>query len=229
MSIKRSLLLSIATVALAMTALAPSAMGATDGVLRDVNSPNGIIPAGTNLHFVGWTRIQTSGSGMMCHVTAQVEATGSTGTTGDINSFVIATSTCEGFGVAFANCTITADSVNNLPYHVTVTPTDFDVTGNIEITTSIGATPTKTCNFTFTNMFFEEITLVPLNTTNKRTVTNTSNNLGNVAAAGEAISGVRIEGEGEAENNTLIPFPVALEGELELTTAERCTYKIAAS
>jgi hypothetical protein len=229
MSIKKSLLLSIATAAIAMTALAPSAMGATDGVIRDVTSPNGIIPANTGLHLIGWARFQTGGSGIMCHVTGQAETTGTTGTTGDATAFVITTSTCEGFGVAYANCTVTADSVNNLPYHVTVTPSDLDVTGNIQITSSLGATPGKTCNFTFTNLSFEEITLVPLNTTNPRTVTNTGNRLGNVAAAGEAIAGVRIEGEGEAENNTLIPFPVAAEGELELTSPERCTYKISAS
>jgi hypothetical protein len=221
MSIKKSLLLSIATAAIAITALTPSAMGATDGVIQVV-SP--IIPNGTNVHLVGWARFQTGGSGIICHVTGTYEVTGTEGKTGDVKSFVLTTSTCEGFGVAYANCTVTADSVNGLPYHATATPTDLDVTGNIEITSSLSATPGKTCNFTFTNLFFEELTIAPLGTGTK-TVTNTSNTLGKVVGANTPIAGVAIEGEGEAENNTAT-FPIAAEGELELTSPERCTYKL---
>jgi hypothetical protein len=223
MGIKKNLLLSMATAAIAMSTLVPSAMGATDGVLKDTNFAN--IANGAKLHAVGWARFQSGGSGIICHVTGTAEAIGLGGTTGNVTAFVITTSSCHGFGVAYQSCTVTADSVNNLPYPVTVTPNDFDVTDNIEITATLGATPFKTCNFSFTDLFFEEITLVPL-ATGTRTVTNTSNTLGNVVGNGMPIAGFRIEGEGEAENDFLIRFPVAAEGELELTSPERCTYTI---
>jgi hypothetical protein len=228
MSIKKSLLPSFAAMAIALTAFASSAMAAEDGVLKDVTTGNPITdPAGApvELHFVGWTKFETLGTGIECHVTALYTPTGTEGKTGDITGFTPITSSCHGFGSIYNGCKITSDSVLNQPYHVTVTKTDFDVTAtNIAITNTFSSCVNS--NVTFENLFFEEgATLKPLKT-GTRTVTDTAGNLGTTAAAGDPIAGVELSAQGVAENN-LGEIGIELTGELELTSPERCTYKLA--
>jgi len=213
-------LIAAAAMALALMGFASSAMAATDGVVRDVTN-NEIIPLNHELHFVGWARFGSGSGGMKCHVTAIAKATVSNGTTGQVTNFSIPDTTkCTGDG-GLAFCTLTGDQVTNLPYHLTATPTDFDVTGNIVIHNQFGGF----CPLSEVTLEFSEITLKPLNTTNKRAVTNTAGNLGNTAAAGEPIAGVELSGSGSSPQVGAI----TAEGELELTAPDRCTWKLASS
>jgi hypothetical protein len=227
MSIKKSLLLSFAAMAIAMTAFASSALAAEDGVLQDTNGNPITDPVGApvELHFTGWAKFETLGTGIECHVTALYTPTGTEGKTGDITGFTPITSTCHGFGSIYNGCKVTTDTVLNQPYHVTVTKTDFDVTStNIVINSTLSSCVNT--NVTFTNLSFEEgVTLKPLKT-GTRAVTDTAGNLGTTAAAGDPIAGVELSAQGFAENN-LGELGVEATGELELTSPERCTYKLA--
>jgi hypothetical protein len=228
MSIKNRLLLSVAAMAIALTAFASPTMAAEDGVLRDVTTGQPITdPAGgpVELHFVGWTKFEVLGTGIECHVTALYTPTGAEGKTGDITDFTLETNTCHGFGSIYNGCKVTTDSILNEPYHVTVTKTDFDVTAtNIVIASTLSSCMDS--NVTFLNFFYEEgITLKPLKT-GTRTVTNTAGNLGTTAAAGEPIAGVDFSAPVVIESN-FGEFGLEVVGELELTSPERCTYKLA--
>lgn len=220
MSIKKSLLLSVAAMAIAMTAFASSAMAATDGVIKDTNGST--IVEGTVLSAKGWAKFETLGTGIECHVEAAVKA-GKEGKVGEVTVFKPVAATCHGFGSIYKNCKVTSTSVENLPYPATVTPTDIDVTDEITILGSLNSC--ENTKLTFTNLFFEEATLIPLKT-GANGATNTENHLGGTASAGEEIAGIEIEAEGEAVNN-IGTLAVEATGELEIEGAARCTYKIA--
>jgi hypothetical protein len=223
MSIKKSLLLSFAVTAIAMSAFASSAM-AVDGTIKDTDGT--VIPNGTSISLKGWAKFETLGTGIECHVTSTVVSSGS-GTTGSVTAFAPITSTCHGFGSIYNGCKVTSDSVLNLPYSATVTSTDVDVTST-NIAINSGLSSCVNTNVTFTNLSFEEgITLKPLKT-GVRAVTNTENKLGTTttAGAGEPIAGVELSGLGFAENN-LGELGVEATGELEIEGGARCTYKLA--
>jgi hypothetical protein len=191
-------------------------------VLADVNGTP--ISNGTKLHLVGWAKLETLGTGIECHVTATYEATGTEGKTGNVTAFSLETATCHGFGSIYNGCKVTSDAVKNLPYAVKTTKTLLDITATNIIVESILSGCVNT-NVTFTNLYLEEgVKLEPLKT-GTRTVTNTSGHLGTTAATGEAIAGVELSGEGTAENN-LGELAVEASGELELTSPERCTYRL---
>jgi hypothetical protein len=219
MSIRKSLI-ATAAMALAMMGLASSAMAATDGVIRDVTT-NGIVPLNHETRFKGWARFGSESGGTKCHSESVAKATNSTGTTGTA-SFVVPSVAATACTSEIPGCTLTAVEVTNSPYHMTVTPTDIDVTGNIVIHNKYTGT---FCFFKEITIEFSSITLKPLNTTNARSVTNTNNKIGNTAAAGEPIAGVELSGTGTSPQ----VGKVEATGEMEVTGADLCTWKIAAS
>lgn len=220
MSVGKSVPLALVAMALALTT-APSTVSAADGALRDIDGSS--IEKGATLHFVGWMRFAFSGNSIQCHITATVEATGPSAL--DVKQFSVDTNNCTGQGL-FAGCKTTSVSVEGLPYAVTVTPTDFEIFSEVAIFYGL-----SNCVFvgfkTFDMLFETGITLRPL-ATGSRASTNTSGNLGASASPGEAIAGVEIFGEGEA-NIDGAAIPLITTGELELTTLERCTYELAFS
>jgi hypothetical protein len=220
MSIKKSLL-AMAVTALALMGFASSAMGATDGVIRDVDG--GVIQNGVTLHMIGWTKFSASVGSYQCHETVTIEMTGTTGTTGDVKSMTIPNlANCTGTGF-LAGCKLTSAETKNLPYHVTVTPTDLDVTGTI-----VKVTKYSSCLIAEQTTTFSEITFKPLKT-GPNTITGVpagTGHLGTTAANGEPIAGFEYSGSG-----TVNPGGIAITvtGELELTSPERCTYKLESS
>jgi hypothetical protein len=192
-------------------------MAVTDGVVRDV-SDNSMIWLRHEVRLKGWTRFGSEAGGTTCHSESIATATNSNGTTGNA-SFLVPSVSSTACTSEIPGCTLTSVQVTNSPYHLTVTPTDFDVTGSIVIHNQYTGT---FCFFKEITVEFSEITVKPLNTTNKRIVTNTGNNLGNTAAAGEPISGVEISGSGTSPQ----VGKVEASGELEITGADRCTWKI---
>jgi hypothetical protein len=218
MSIKKSLL-AMAVTALALMGFASSSMAATDGVIKDTNGS--LIANGATLHAVGFAKFTASVGSFQCHVTGTIEATGATGTTGDVKQFNVPNlANCTGTGF-LAGCILVHQTTTNLPYHVTVTPTDLDVTGSIVLHNHY-----SNCIITEQTLTFSEgITLTPLKT-GTDVVTGTSGKLGTTAAVGDEIAGVEISGNGTVNPGGLA---VTASGKLELTSPERCTYKLAAS
>lgn len=230
MSIEKSLI-ALAALALALTAFASSAMAATDGVLRDTPG-GGIIEEGRELHGVGWASFTEEGGphGITCHVTSVIKVTGSTGTTGHVSNFSVPnTKNCTGSG-EFSGCIFNSVTAKNTPWHVTVTPTDFDVTPpagkEIEIEISVSG---FLCPPVVT-LTLPSVTLRSLKTGTDG-VTGTAGNLakGKTTAAGEAIAGVELEGKGKAHITPTGTVNAVVAGELELTAPDRCTWKIASS
>jgi hypothetical protein len=230
MSIKKSLL-ALAVMALTLMGVASSAMGATDGVLRDTPG-GGIIEENRELHAVGWASFIEEGGphGITCHVTSVVKVTGSTGTTGHVSNFTVPnTKNCTGTG-EFTGCIFNSVTAKTTPWHVTVTPTDFDVTPpagkeiEVEISVSGFLCPPVVV------LTLPSVTLRPLKTGTDG-VTGTAGNLGKAKtiAAGEAIAGVELEGKGKAHITPSGTVNAVVSGELELTAPDRCTWKIAAS
>lgn len=219
MSIKKSLL-GLAVLAFAMMGFASSAMAATDGVLRDVTT-NEIVPLNHETVFKGWAKFSSSIGGTTCHSKSVAKATNALGTEGTASFEVPNVANCTNEG-GLASCTLTSVEVKNSPYKLTVTPTDFDVTGNIVLHnhyTGFLCPPEVTVEFS-------AVTLKPLGTTSKHAATNTAGNLGTTAAAGEGISGVELEGSGTSPQ----AGNITAGGELEIESAtDRCTWKIAAS
>jgi hypothetical protein len=222
-------LIAAAAMALALMGFASSALAATDGVVRDVTD-NSIIPENRELHFVGFARfdVPSVGANYRCHVTSVVKITGATGTTGHVKVFTVPDKTkCTGGGT-LANCTLTAFSNNTegaTPWHVTATPTDFDVTGNIVINNTFGG-PFCLVSGSSATLTFSAITLKPLKT-GANGATGTANHLGTTAAAGEPIAGAEIEGTGTVSG--AVSGEAKASGELELTEPDRCTWKLASS
>lgn len=214
MSIKKSLL-PLAVLAFAMMGLASSAMAAEDGSLKDVTT-GANPPLNHETSFSGFAKFETGGTGTECDSTAVLKATVANGTTGT-TTFVPSTgSGCKSFG-ALAGCTVTSIEVTNTPYHVTVTPTDFDVTGNIILHNHYSG---FLCPATVT-IEFTEITLKPLKT-GTDIITNTGNRLGTTAATGEPIAGVELSGTGSSSLGA-----VTASGKMEISTAaDRDTYKL---
>jgi len=219
MSIKKSLL-ALVVLALAMTGLASSAMAATDGVLRDVTT-NAIVPNGHETAFKGWAKFSSSIGGTMCHSRSVAKATNEAGTEGTASFEVPNVANCTNEG-GLAGCTLTSVEVKNSPYKLTVTPTDFDVTGNIVLHNHYTG---FLCPSEVT-VEFSAVTLKPLGTTSKHAATNTAGNLGTTAAAGEGIAGVELEGTGTSPQ----AGNITAAGELEIESAtDRSTWKIASS
>lgn len=238
MSMRKGLL-ALAALALAMMGLASSAMAA-DGVVRDA-STNSIIPENREIHLAGWAKFDSGSGNYECHVSSVLKVEGKTGTVGRVTSFAPKTANCVGSGL-LSGCTLTADSNNTEgtgahPWRVTATAPggtipagDFDVTPEnstekIEIKNTFGG-------FCFASgqsitLKFSSITLTPLKT-GTRTVTNTAGHLGETATAAEPkIAGVEISGEGTVEGG--FGGTVTATGELEVASADICTWKIASS
>jgi|GEM_PF-3538964 len=231
MSIKKSLL-AVAATALALMGVVSSASAATDGVIRDTPG-GGIIEDGRELHGVGWASFtgESEPHGIKCHATSVVKVTGSTGTTGHVSNFSVPnTNNCTGTGIFVTGCTFKSVTSKNLPWHLTVTPTDFDVTPpagkEIEVEISVMGfmcPPTVIVKL-------PSVTLKPLKTGTDK-VTGTAGNLaeGKTTAAGEAIAGVELEGKGKAQMEPFGTINVTVAGEFELTAPDRCTWKITSS
>jgi hypothetical protein len=228
MSTKKSLL-AIAAMALSLMGFASSASAATDGVIRDVTT-NAIIPAGTELHAVGFAKFSSGFGNFECHVTANIKATGAAGTTGEVTNFSIPnTANCTGSG-ALAGCTLKSDTITNLPWNATVTPPggsipagDLDITdpSNIVIDNEFSGGFFCPSSLTLT---FPSITLTPLKTGTTQVTGGTSAVLGGTAALNDPIAGVEISGSGTSPLGS-----VTASGQLELTSPGRCTWKIATS
>lgn len=229
MSIRKGLL-GVAVVAIAMMGFASSALAAEDGTIVDVENGKPIA-VGTKLHLIGWAKFQGGLGGIECHVTSEVEATSDT--TGKVINFSVPdVSKCtRNGGLAF--CTLNSVTSDNLPWHVTVTKTDFDVTsgsgiggGAIRITNVFSG---GFCAISGTSSltFPEGVTLTPLKT-GSSAVTGTTGHLlaGGTAAAGEPIAGVEIKAKGKIDKPSGAEEEINATGELELTVPERCTYKI---
>jgi hypothetical protein len=239
MRIKKSLF-AVTAMALAMLAFAASAMAVTEDKLVHVSTGT-TIPAGRELTGNGWAQfLATNGTGgMKCHVTSSIVTTGTTGTTGHVKSFNPVTSKCTGSGFfSFQGCNeLTSDTTTNTSPHgstnyiwdATATKNDFSIFNTIDPHMVLHFKPKGSCvlNGSEITLTFTEITLSPLNTTNKRVVTNTAGNLGNTAATGEPIAGWELEGIGIAHIGGS-EVEVKATGEFELTAADRCTWKFAA-
>jgi hypothetical protein len=236
MSIKKSLI-ALAAMAIALMGFASTAMAVVDGKIRDVTSTSTEIPNNQELHFVGaakFSNTSTPPESHECHVTLVVKTTALGGSTGQVTNFTIPnTANCTGTGV-YNGCTLTSHSTTNLPYAVTTTATDFDVTGTIVIHHVFSG-----CIVEKTTLTFSGITLKPLSTTNKAAATNTAGNLGDTATAGtssadgHAISGVELSGTGQG-HATVFGFEssenVTLSGKLELSeAANRCTWYLSSN
>jgi hypothetical protein len=228
MSIKKSML-ALAVAAFAAMGLASSATAATDGVVRDVTN-NAIIPNGTVQHAVGWAKyVNEENESVECHATSNLTSTGTEGKTGHTTFEVPDVSKCTTSGSLLGPCTVVSVTPTNGPYHVTVTPTDFDVTGTIVIHTDFDG---PFCLVDETTLTFSAITLTPTKTGN-RAVTGTTIKLGATAAAGDPIAGVHLEGSGEVHIKNVFggetTEPVTATGELAVTGTNTCTWKLAAS
>jgi hypothetical protein len=227
MSIKKSLV-GLAAVVMVTMAFASPAMAAEDGTLVDHQGTNPIA-AGTVLHLIGWKKNTTNSGSYECHATLNIQATGSSGTTGDVTAFTIPDTTkCTGTGL-HNGCKLKAHSTTNLPYHATVTSNGrIVITGNIVFHEEY-----KECLVKRTTLTYTSIELTPLKT-DERAVTGTEGKLGTTAALNETIAGFEIDGttggvvhienifggKEEAASST--------SGEFELTAPERCTYEIIA-
>jgi hypothetical protein len=229
-------LLVLAALALALMGFASSALAAEDGVLRDVTTEE-IIPEGTELHATGWAKFEGGAGTVECHVTSVIKAAGATGSTGEVTNFSPDITHCR-FTSFLQPCSITATSTANLPYHATVTAPepetrpagDIDITagskGPIELVQTFAGTfcPIRGVNKVTT----EKITLRPLKT-GTRIVTNTGNHLGLTAELNEPIAGMEMSATGFLDTPSGGKEAITISGELELTEASRCTWRIAES
>jgi hypothetical protein len=223
MSIKKSLL-AIAVLAISMMGFASSASAAEDGTLVDVTG-NVPIAAGTTLHLTGWAKFVGGLGSEECHVTSVVNATSDT--TGEVTNFSVPdVSKCKN---GILGCTLSDVTSDNLPYHVTVTKNDLDVTAGAKGAINI----TNTYDGAFCAIrgiskltFPTGITLTPQKT-GTNVVTNTGNRLGGTVGAGEPIAGTDLSGSGVIDKPSGAMENITASGELELTEAtKRCTYKI---
>jgi hypothetical protein len=231
MSIKKSLL-ALAAAAMATMAFASSAM-ATDGVLRDHTGETKPIAENTELHLIGWVKITTNSSSFECHVTAIVKATGTTGTTGDVNTFTVPDTTkCTGTG-GLNGCKLKAHDPTT-PYHLTVTDN-----GRVDVTKTGGTIVLHleydACLVKKVTLTINEVQLTPKKTgTTPVPPTGTQNTLGATAALGETIAGFEISSGTGVEHVENIfggksEETATLSGELELKSPTRCTYEITAT
>jgi hypothetical protein len=226
--------LVLAVVALALTGLASSAI-AQDGVIRDVADEN-IILEGTELHSFGWWKFEGAAGSAKCHATLAIRAVGSTGSTGEVTSFVPDITHCAFTGF-LSGCSITGTVTEDLPYHATVTAPEFggrpagdiDITqgtsGPIELVQTFAGPfcPIRGVNRVTTSA----MTLTPLRT-GTGAVTNTTGHLGTAAGFNEAIAGVQLTAAGTLDTPNG-QETITISGELELTEAQRCTWRIASS
>lgn len=234
MRIKKSLF-AVAAMALPMMGIASPAMGVTQDKLVHVETGT-TIPANREMHLVGWARFT---GGMKCHVTATVVATGTTGTTGHVKTFTVPDTTkCTGEGFfTFQGCnelsSHTATTTNASGVHdwdVTATTNDADVSRTAPNQMVLHLKPKGSCVFAGSEitLTFGSITLKPLRTNPNFITTGTTGNQihETTAATGEQIAGFEISGTGTAHTP---PGTVNTEasGELELTEADRCTWKFA--
>lgn len=244
---RRKSLFAATVIALSMLAVASSALAVTEDKLVDV-SGGSTIPAGRDLHFVGWVELNAVNGtgGMKCHVTVVATVTGNTGTTAHIKAITADTSKCTGTGFftllgcneLTSHLATATDAKGEHIWDVTATEKDFEVF-NVEKEIVEGKEvnkqmvvhlrPKGACVLAGAEitMTIPSITLKPLNTTDKAAATNTLGNLGATAATGEAIAGVEVSGTGKAHTPGS-ELAVLVSGEFELTDADRCTWKFAA-
>lgn len=228
-----TVLLAFAIAAVALTVLASAAMA--EGQIRDVNAPNATIAKGRVLHLVGWTSFtdeKEAKNGFECHVTSTIETDVEGGTTGTMTAFTPDTAHCFGLGL-YKGCKIIKDENTNMPWHVKTTLEDFDITG-IDFRTTVTECPLEVPFGRAEEVTGEigEITARPLKT-GTEVNTNTSNTLGATAKAGEPIAGIEffLSGTGVHVKYTSgftrgLP---TVDGKLELTSPDRCTWKISAT
>lgn len=227
-------LLALAVMAIAMMGFSSSATAAEGGEVRDVN--NDPIEEGKIVHYEGWAAFDGTGS-FTCHVTATTEAV--TATTGYVTQFTVPnTEQCTGT-FPLGSCKLkshestTTSSEGKETWALTATKGDFDVKP------TNGATK-LVIHEEFEGLFcplageeitltFDEITLKPLNTENKRQVTNTAGNLGDTAALGDPISGIEISGTGKLDTEDGEEHDITATGELEVTGEDLCTWKLVAA
>jgi hypothetical protein len=222
MSLKKSLL-AFAMIALAMTAFASSAM-ATTGFLRNVND-NSKIPAGHELHFVGWMRLlESPGNQIDCQANFTVKAETEGGATGHVTQQAVPNlSFCEAKG-ARKGCVVTEHQSRKLPWLFTTTTTNFSVAG-MEINDKYKSCPIF-APLTESTLRFLELNLTPLKE-GTTPIWGTEGHLGEKANPGEPIAGVRSEGVAEQELKPGgVGTTVIYAGEFELTSADRSKWKI---
>jgi hypothetical protein len=224
MNIKKSLL-ALAVMAMATMAFASSATAGTGKVVHVTTGTP--IPENRVLHFVGWAQFTSGGGSYKCHVTSASKATGATGTTGQVTQFTVPDTTkCTGTG--FLNgCKLKSHTTTNLPYHLTATEADIDVTGNIVLHNEY-----ESCFVSKVTLTFSSITLTPAKTgkPSAETATGTAGRVAGIAKVGEAIAGAEIHGVGVAHVTTVFGTSeeaTTAEGHLELSSAtDRCTWKL---
>lgn len=221
MSIKK-MLLATAVAAFAAMGLAPSAMAGGGEVLHVETGQ----PIGTEqIRFEGWAKFEdpSDGTGLECHVESDVVTINAE--TGEVETFdAIGDDTgCTTSG-AISHCSVATNGAEttNLPYHLTATPTDFDVEGNIVIDTNLTGFLCPDIELTVES----PLTLIPLET-GDRLVTGTSGNLGDTAEAGAPLAGVEFTGTGTAHDSFGGERHVDIEGELEVKGDDLCTWELA--
>lgn len=226
MSIKKSLL-AVAAAALATMAFAAPAMASH---LEDVEG--GPPEAGHTTHYRGWTKFTDStGSGIICHATSETEATETSGETGKVTAFGAEnpnTEKCETFGeLAELGCNVENNGVEatNLPYNLETNGDDLEVSaganGPIVIHTRLEGFFCPDLKLTVDS----PVTLKPLETGSG--VTNAPN-LGATAGTDTPIAGVELEGTGEVHIPLVGTRSVTIEGELEATGEDLCTWELVA-
>jgi hypothetical protein len=223
-------LLAIAVTILALMGFASSAAAATDGVVRDVTT-SAIIPENRELHAVGWWGFQLPSGSFICHFTSNLKATGATGTTLDVTNFSIPDVTKCSVSNGFSECHLSESATDNLPSHATVTPPGAEIpAGDLDVTGSIGFTWTFSpsspfCPFHNTSVSIVTSTMKPLKTGTK-VVTGTSNTLGSTASLNDPIAGFEISSLVTVSYSDGSFATMVASGELELTSPDRCTWKI---
>jgi hypothetical protein len=228
MKIKKSSLTVTAAALVGMVLASPAT--AFDGVMRDVTN-NSIIPNGTTTHYVGWMKYSGGLGSFACHVTINSEAAGF-GSTANVTAFTIpSTALCSGSGF-LGGCQLETHSETRLPYYLTVTSTDFDLTSGYAV---LGIEIHEKYKGLFcplagegVTLTFSSITLTPLKT-GTTTATGTSGKLGGTANTGEPIAGVEISGNGSIDREEGSEEAITVSGELEVDGLNRCTWKLATS
>jgi hypothetical protein len=236
MSIKKSLL-ALAVAALTSMVFASAAM-AEGGKLIDVTT--GKVPTeGRELHLVGWMKVETEIASVECHVTAVLVATGLAGRTGHIKTFTVPdTSKCklEGAlsGCKFKKHEATTTNGANEIWDVTTTKQDFALTSSTGSLVIHNQFEGLFCPTEITLTIEESVTLRPLKTGTSE-VTGTFGNLSKAgtAASGESIAGLEFSVPKSAKSTVHVKGPIVegteeavVTSELELTDADRCTWKI---
>jgi hypothetical protein len=194
---------------------------------------------GRELHFIGWMKVETEIASLECHVTAVLVATGLAGRTGHIKTFTVPDTTkCKVTG-ALTGCKFTkhestTTNAGNEIWDVTTTKEDFDLTSSTGSLVMHNHFEGFLCPTEIILTIEESVTLRPLKT-GVNEVTGTLGNLSKAGTAksGESIAGVEFSVPKSKKSTVHVKSPIGdsteeavVAGELELTEADRCTWKI---